>query len=515
MNRTASRAMAVASSQERGPVRRPGVLVVLAAGAVVACAGLLTGTGSAPAAASVRGAAAQVHWGRAAEVPGLGALNAGGNAQVSSVSCWRPGDCAAGGSYTDARQHLQLFVVMEASGRWKNAQQVPGTAVLNFGGGLQVNSMSCAPGGYCAAVGAYDDNKGNQQVFVVTETGGRWGAAHEIPGTGKLNVGGYANASSVSCPSAGNCAAGGYYQTYNPPGSGYNSNQAFVVSERNGRWAKAEAVPGIEQLSPPPYENDDVLSVSCASAGNCTAGGYWWGLPCAPGTPICPRGFVLTEVNGRWHRLAQPKGGGPVSSVSCWHAGDCLAGGTLDLNGGTNPPDYIPFAETQTNGRWGTARPFRAQVGFSMNSVSCPSAGNCATAGNTGPTDNDWLDAPFVFTERSGRWGKVQDLAGPADSQSTSAFSALSCPSAGNCGAGGSYISGFDQYGNPLTNGFVVGERDSRWAISQVPPGLAALNVGGNAGVNSVSCPSAGTCVAGGFYTDPAGHSQAFVDGSK
>ncbi|MGO8959839.1 MAG: hypothetical protein ACLQFR_21090 [Streptosporangiaceae bacterium] len=266
---------------------------------------------------------------------------------------------------------------------------------------------------------------------------------------------------SISCPSAGNCAAGGYYQTYNPPGSGYNSFQAFVVSERNGRWAKAEEVPGIAALAPPPDENDGVLSVSCASAGNCAAGGYWWGLPCAPRTAICPHGFVLTEVHGRWHRLVQPKGGGPVSSVSC------------------------------------------------------PSAGNCATAGNTGPTDNDWLDAPFVFTERSGRWGKVQDLAGPADSQMTSLFAALSCPSAGNCGAGGSYISGLDQYGNPLTDGFVVGERNGRWAISEVTPGLPALTVGGNAGVNSVSCPSAGTCVAGGFYTDPAGHTQAFVDGSK
>lgn len=97
----------------------------------------------------------------------------------------------------------------------------------------------------------------------------------------------------------------------------------------------------------------------------------------------------------------------------------------------------------------------------------------------------------------------------------TSLFSALSCPSAGNCGAGGSYISGLDQYGNPLADGFVVGGRDGGWAILEVPPALAALDVGGNAAVNSVSCPLAGTCVAGGSYTDPAGHTQAFVDGSK
>src|SRR5260221_14761863 len=37
-------------------------------------------------------------WGRAIEVPGLGTLNAGGEAQVSAVSCASAGNCAAGGS---------------------------------------------------------------------------------------------------------------------------------------------------------------------------------------------------------------------------------------------------------------------------------------------------------------------------------------------------------------------------------------------------------------------------------
>ena len=45
-------------------------------------------------------------WGSASEVPGLAALNAGGNAQISSMSCASVGNCGAGGSYTDsAGQH--------------------------------------------------------------------------------------------------------------------------------------------------------------------------------------------------------------------------------------------------------------------------------------------------------------------------------------------------------------------------------------------------------------------------
>jgi hypothetical protein len=51
----------------------------------------------------------------------------------------------------------------------------------------------------------------------------------------------------------------------------------------------------------------------------------------------------------------------------------------------------------------------------------------------------------------------------------------------------------------------------SRWGSAQEVPGTAALNTGGNAEINSVSCASAGNCTAGGSYTDGSGHRQVFV----
>jgi hypothetical protein len=56
--------------------------------------------------------------------------------------------------------------------------------------------------------GLYVDSYGGVQAFVVDESGGSWGAAEEVPGLAALNAGGWASVSSVSCPSAGNCAAG-------------------------------------------------------------------------------------------------------------------------------------------------------------------------------------------------------------------------------------------------------------------------------------------------------------------
>jgi hypothetical protein len=171
---------------------------------------------------------------------------------------------------------------------------------------------------------------------------------------------------------------------------------------------------------------------------------------------------------------------------------------------------------SQTNGRWGRVRNFPALSGDNIAAVSCPAAGDCTVAGFLGYSDDDYggLNNAFVLSEHDGHWGKVYDLKGVAAGQLNAPFSALWCASPGNCGGGGSAIAGFDHDGNILSGAFVVSEQDGRWTVSQTPPGLAALNAGGNAGVNSVVCPLASNCAAGGFYTDAAGHAQGFVEGS-
>ena len=85
--------------------------------------------------------------------------------------------------------------------------------------------MSCASARNCSAGGPYTDRSGHLQAFVVREVGGSWQKAEEVPGTGALNKGAHATIYSVSCASAGNCSAGGQYT--DAPGH----QQAFVLSE--------------------------------------------------------------------------------------------------------------------------------------------------------------------------------------------------------------------------------------------------------------------------------------------
>ena len=84
---------------------------------------------------------------------------------MASVSCATAGDCSAGGDYYAAGN--QAFVVTQANGTWGRAEEVPGTAALNTGGGAQVTSVSCAAAGQCSAGGYYDGS--GHQAFVVTE----------------------------------------------------------------------------------------------------------------------------------------------------------------------------------------------------------------------------------------------------------------------------------------------------------------------------------------------------------
>jgi hypothetical protein len=474
--------------------RTPRVRLCLAA---IAAAAALLATAS-PAAAQARSSAGSPGsspavsagtWGKAIEVPGTAALNTGGNADVNSVSCASAGNCSAGGDYLDSSIRGQAFVVSQVNGRWGTAIEVPGTAALNTGGNATVTSVSCATAGNCTAAGTYGDSSGHGQAFVVSQVNGRWGTAIEVPGIAALNTGGHAVLSSVSCGAAGNCSAGGQYKD----SSGHN--QAFVISEVNGRWGKAIEVPGSAALNT--GGGADVSSVSCGAAGNCSAGGYYLHGSSGSGSQ---QAFVVSEVNGRWGTAIEVPGsaalnvGGnaQVSSVSCASAGNCSAGGTYF----SRTTQFLGFVVSQVNGRWRKAIevPGTRDTAF-VNSVSCASAGNCSAGGSY----FDPLPEAFVVSQVNGRWGTAVALT-PAAKVLT-----VSCATAGNCSAGGQY----DSSGHGQA--FVVSQVNGAWGKVIEVPGTATLNTGDSAQVSSMSCATAGHCSAGGTYLHGSSSQQAFV----
>lgn len=82
----------------------------------------------------------------------------------------------------------------------------------------------------------------------------------------------------------------------------------------------------------------------------------------------------------------------------------------------------------------------------------------------------------------------------------------VACPTGTSCVAVGTFR---DAHG--FTQGFVATMKDGTWQPAVAVPGLASLNVGGSAGFADVACSSAGNCSATGTYTNKSKRGEAFV----
>jgi len=434
--------------------------------------------------------AATTGWGTAIEVPGTADLNVNG-AQVSSVSCAKPGFCAAVGEYVEASGGLggsgaeQAFVVDETNGTWGTAVEVPGLKALNVDGDARVFQVSCPKAGFCAAAGFYRDGEGDGHGFLLNESNGVWGNATKVPGVPAYG-GGFSVVSSIACTGVGFCTAVGGYDDYHSYG------HAFVVTETNGVWHKAVKF----------GRNTELNSISCPTAGSCAAGGsYAGGCPC--------QAIVVSETKGVWGKVKVVPGlaarnNGPgalstVNSISCPAAGSCAAGGYYT----DRHDNERAFVVSEKNGVWGKAIKVSGAAALGpgeVYSISCGAAGNCAAGGYY--RDGSHGHA-FVVSEKRGVWLKARKVDNLGNSGEVDS---VFCTKAGFCAAGGSYVDG-----SGASQAFVANERNGVWHNAIKVPGTAALNLGGAAQVWSIFCTGIGSCTAGGRYRDNSGTLQAFV----
>jgi hypothetical protein len=418
------------------------------------------------------------------------AASAALGAWIDSVSCARAADCSAGATVVDNSDFSHAAVAEQVKGTWGPVQELaglPDSGPQTAGSG--VSSVSCAAPGDCSA-GGFNGLGSTQGGFVAGEEHGTWGKAIAVPGLAQLNTGKDADVESVSCGSPGNCGAAGFY-TLAPASAGLT--RAFVVTEHDGRWGRAQAVALPVHLK---GLSSSIGSVSCASAGTCTAvGGYSSGS--------VGRAFVVTEKHGKWRPavriLDHFKGfNWGVSVVSCASAGSCSAAGAYSSGSAGQA-----FVVTEKHGKWDAAQPVpglaRLNTGkdAQINSLSCGSPGNCSAGGyySLSPVASGLQDA-FVVTEKHGVWGAAEQVPGLARLKTggITEILSVSCASAGDCSAAGSY--GYWK----VARGFMVTEKNGWWGKAQP----LSVPAGGFGGVSSLSCASAGDCTGGG------GWSQAF-----
>lgn len=387
-------------------------------------------------------------WSAGFKAPGSAALNGGGFAQLYSVSCSSPGNCAAGGGYRDAHGGFQAFLIDEVHGTWQAAFEVKGSGSLNAGGTASVKAVSCPVAGRCTAGGFYTDASGHVQAFVVDQAAGTWRSAAEVPGSAALNIDGNASVNTISCPAAGQCMAGGGYK------DGALGFQAFLASEVDGTWSAAVEVPGSSALNKGALAS--VTQVWCASVGSCTAGGTY-----RDASFKHEQAFVIDESNGTWGTALEVPGSATLN-----------AGGIAHLS-----------------------------------ALSCARAGECAAGGSY--LDATGKIQSFVVDEVHGHWTKAHEVPGTGPLNVTSGgegVASISCSAPGACAAAGDY--GDAAGGAPV---YVVNEVAGRWGRAVPAPGTAALNRGDSATIYQVTCTAVGTCAAVGNYRSGGGPYEVFA----
>lgn len=456
-------------------------------------------------------------WGPSISVPGL-------NGIVNSISCASVGNCSAGGTYgtgTSSDSPSAAFVVDETNGVWGSVQTVEG--VTNVDGFAAVYSVSCGSVGNCSAGGMYESALPPDsvdfiayQAFVVDEVNGVWGDAIEVPGSAALNTHNQAGIDSISCPAPGDCSAVGSYQF----GLSGSEAQDFVVDETNGVWGSAEEIPGLASISSTSLGLGQSF-ISCSSAGDCSAGG---GLAAVLNGGYVRLAFLVNETNGVWNDAFEVPGlanlspgeSSSIRSISCASQGDCSAGGQYQFENN----DTLPFVVDESNGSWGQAEsiPGLKQLNVGDNatfgSISCASPGDCGAGGvYTAKAKETYV---YVTNETNGIWSSAVEVNIPNLNPGEGAkLLSVSCGSPGNCTAGGNYgvVSTGGEVG-VLTNAspFVANEVGGHWEAATPLTGVVTKNVG-FAVVNSLSCVAPNFCAAGGEYTDRLKpyRGQAFV----
>lgn len=351
----------------------------------------------------------------------------------------------------------------------------------NSGGGHEAFGVSCIEANRCVAVG------GNWSLAVHTEVtlaeawnGTEW-TAMETPNPPELDEGWqhnwYALLSGVSCSSASDCLAVGYYR--DP-----SESVKPLVERWNGSEWEILAVP-----IPGGAAGGLLNGVSCASATACTAVGS------SQGSGGTTRPLVERWNGTSWAIQSAPNPGGTSGSrllaVSCPSTSSCM---TVGFN--HEVEEETTLAERWNGTEWqvlSTLELGGVQPTNRLEAVSCNSPSACtAVGGHLAKFGTEFHFGPLAERWNGSAWS-LQTVPEPAASEEAS-LSGVSCASANSCTAVGNYrrIAGSDRYAE------ILGERwnGTSWSVLEMlglpqPPGWWH-----ESWLFAASCPQAEACTA-------------------
>ncbi|HET8989570.1 MAG TPA: hypothetical protein VFN59_00505 [Acidimicrobiales bacterium] len=429
------------------------------------------------------------------------ALPAGGTGVASglltTLACPAPGVCEAAGSFTGAGKSVYGVVLNERAGRWVAPSLLVAPADAGANPGTTVSSLACPAPGRCVVGGSYADGAGDGLAFVADQSGDAWHRALAVTlPADALGPGQSAAVRSVACGAPGSCVAvGSYLDNARIP-----RTRAFVALEAGGRWAPAQTVALPTPANLDPFAALD--QVACASAAHCVAvGSYIDANDVTQGLVVSIDAGTLSASVVAPPADASTYAGTALDEVTCLGDGTCTAVGTYISRSGA----VVPLVDSSSSPVWPQASALSLPAGarrdpkvllYGYQGISCSGPGECATGGQYVAADGRYQG--FLATETRGVWHRATTMPVPAGANSggpNGGVVAVTCPTGGSCRAGGAYLDHTGHY-----QALVLTLTGGAWRGSTVALPGGATTVGVDGGLYAIACAGAHACVGVGSY---------------
>jgi hypothetical protein len=398
-------------------------------------------------------------------------------------------------------------------------QWTSATAPFPFGSGTSpsifIEASDCPMPTFCVMVGHYATAVAEGVPMAETYSGGEWiPATLPVPSGAATGTLENAGLTAVSCFGPDSCVAVGTYMDTRGHFHG-------LIESLSGPGWTATAAPEPAGSGAGAAQSSSLFSVSCPASGYCSAIGRY-----EDGT-FDYLAMVADLSGGAWSAEAAPApanaGAGPtrktwLTSVACQGALSCTAvGGYVASTGGT-----YGLIDTTAGGSWapvqapapGNAEHAPGLSTWTLTSVSCPAATSCVAVGSYADTLGG--KSSVAETSSGGSWSAV---AVPTPSNfgsgpgTTSSLDSVSCPVAGSCAAGGTYTSV-----TTSQEGLLETLTGGHWSGVEAPlpsspaPVTDQSRTSTRFGIRSVSCSAPGSCEAVGKYLTDLTVTDGFIE---
>jgi hypothetical protein len=272
------------------------------------------------------------HWSSAGEVTMAQKANFNPFVSFAQLACSSLGNCVGVGSFIDASDVTEGFLVSQVRGVWRKGEEVPLPANASAFSGASLSEVSCLTHSTCAALGTFISQTGALEAMTTSGANGNWGRAVALA----MPAGSNANPhtflfgfNGIACASPGNCSVGGQYQ------DSAGTYEGFLANEANGVWSQSVEM-SLPSGGVTSGQNGGVVALACPSVGECQASGSYLD------TAGTYQAVTLSEVDGVWQRGTKVKlpGGastvgvdGGIYAIVCPTAASCVGVGSY-LKGG-------------------------------------------------------------------------------------------------------------------------------------------------------------------------------------